>query len=110
MENAIEHGVKPCGHSGCVCVHVVRQVEVVEIRVQDDGVGFEPEAFGRIIDQDVVPENGYGLRNVAERLRLYYGNRCFFGLEKVETGTSILIRIVDQSQKEEENVQNSIGG
>lgn len=108
VENAIEHGIKPAGRPGQVRVCAAYQMGAVEIRVQDDGVGFDPEQFRRIIGQEDVPDEGYGVKNVAERLRLLYGERCLFTLEDREEGTSILIRIVEHSGREEKHVQDFV--
>ena len=101
VENAIYHGIKPTGRAGRVRI-TVRSGEddgVVEIRVIDDGGGFPLEQFQKILQADEPHgEHGYGLRNVAERLRIYYADRCQFLLEPAQTGTTILIRIQDASE------------
>lgn len=104
VENAIEHGIKPTGRPGCVSVNVTGSEDIVEIRIQDNGIGFQNEQFNKIISQNVELENEYGLRNVAERLKLYYNENCQLKLESVEEGTSILIRIANSARKDEKNV------
>lgn len=91
VENAIYHGIKPAGRPGRVTIAVRATPDGAEIRVRDDGVGFDPERFAQIIRSKPGTGPGYGLSNVAERLRLYYGDRCRLELEPSQKGTSILI-------------------
>ena len=51
--------------------------------IEDDGVGMEDVS---------VLENGYGVRNVRERMHLHYGENCDFSAESRKgKGTKITI-------------------
>lgn len=97
VENAVVHGIQPMAQVGCVTVRVT-YAQGVEIRVQDDGIGFPKEQFEKIISGEEWTKQGYGLKNVAERLKLVYGKHCEFLLESVQKGTSILIRITEKKE------------
>ena len=70
VENSIYHGIKPLDGPGYVTVTVKEMGERLIFTVADNGVGFNPEE----------PQTGkrkgkgsVGLKNVDERLKLYYG-------------------------------------
>ena len=70
VENSIYHGIKPLDGPGYVTVTVKEMGERLIFTVADNGVGFNPEK----------PQTGkrkgkgsVGLKNVDERLKLYYG-------------------------------------
>ena len=100
VENAIYHGVKPAGRPGRVRICISEDESALSIRVSDDGVGFDRALFDRIVSEPPEAGRGYGLCNVAQRLKFYYGNRCDFLLEQDEPGTTVLLVIRDESGKE----------
>ncbi|GIO16311.1 hypothetical protein J19TS2_58660 [Cohnella xylanilytica] len=64
VENAIYHGLEPKLGEGTVKLTGRMEEGTAAFAVEDDGVGME----------DVrLTEQGYGMRNVRERLALYYG-------------------------------------
>lgn len=75
VENAVLHGIlKKATRSGFVKIEAERDGEDVRISVTDDGVGMDPEKIGRVLTEPPAESNGhYGLYNVNERVRLYYG-------------------------------------
>lgn len=92
-ENAIYHGIKPLNRKGHIRIAAKQKEDTVYLRVQDDGVGLSREHFLEVLQKGTQSGDGFGLRNVAERLRLYYGERCEFELEESAQGTTILICI-----------------
>jgi two-component system sensor histidine kinase YesM len=78
-ENAIKHGVAAVRGPGSIAISARIENSKLRVAVEDSGPGFPAE-----IRPDVLPEpsrGGYGLRNVRERLRAYYGSaaRLAFG-------------------------------
>lgn len=70
VENSIYHGIKPLDGPGQVTITLQEMEERLIFTVSDNGVGFHPAAAG----SDGAPRLGsIGLRNVDERLKLYYG-------------------------------------
>lgn len=99
VENAIYHGIKPMNHLGKLCLRITQQEQLVEIRVMDDGVGFSKEHFEEILMQNKNEDSSFGLRNIVDRLQLYYGEKCKVILEEKSIGTSILIQIQVTSEE-----------
>ena len=88
VENAIYHGIKIKEGAGYIGIHVERQaneagIQTLRLCVEDDGEGIEPERLSVIckgLSSGHISENsGYGIYNVNERIKLYYGNA--YGLE-----------------------------
>lgn len=85
VENAIEHGIKESDHSGKVSIRGYAQGNRVIFQVTDDGLGI-PEAHLRILQRElqensVLERDGYGIFNVNERIRLYFGAEYGLTLE-----------------------------
>ena len=93
VENAIYHGIKPLDRKGHIRVLVKQKEDIVYLRVQDDGVGLSGERFWEVLQKGAQSGDSFGLRNVADRLHLYYGERCALELEERAQGTTILICI-----------------
>lgn len=64
VENAVYHGLEPKTGEGLIRVTGRKEGGELVFVVEDDGVGMEDVS---------LTELGYGLRNVRERLKLYYG-------------------------------------
>lgn len=62
IENAIKHGLEPKIEGGTVVVRAYVLGAVLHVEVCDDGVGIDPRA-----------DDGVGLANIRERLRLLHG-------------------------------------
>lgn len=79
VENAIYHGIKPKDGLGEITVCVVDEGEQISLTVRDTGVGMsleQVEAMQQDLDMLKRPEikqKGYGLFNVNERVKLFYG-------------------------------------
>jgi len=70
VENAIKHGISAVAGIGTVELRVTATADSLQVEVLDSGPGF-PDGFSL-----AAPDNGHGLRNIAERLRGYYGDRA----------------------------------
>lgn len=69
-ENSIYHGIKPLDGPGLIRIRVQEEEERLVFTVSDNGAGFDSETA----DKGGLPRlGGVGLRNVDERLKLYYG-------------------------------------
>ena len=78
VENAIYHGIKQKRGTGHIWVVARRREDMLVFTVKDDGAGMSPETCERLnrelSDDDALPESGYGIFNVNNRIRLSYGN------------------------------------
>ncbi len=85
VENSIIHGLEQKVGEGSVIISGNRTGEDIELQIFDDGVGFHVEE---------KQASGYGIRNVAERICLIYGEE--YGVKVTSTigeGTTVVIRI-----------------
>jgi sensor histidine kinase YesM len=93
VENAIYHGIKPLGRKGHLQLLVSQTNNILEIKVIDDGIGMSEIKFEEEISKKSTNEGGFGLYNVIERLKFYYGDRCNVLLKERMPGTCITICI-----------------
>lgn len=98
VENAIYHGIKPAGRKGNLKVVISQEKDTILIRVQDDGIGFTEEKFRECVESEHFSE-GFGLKNVRDRLKLYYNDKCELRLEACSQGTSLLLVITTENGK-----------
>jgi two-component system, sensor histidine kinase YesM len=83
IENAIYHGLEPKAGEGTIRLNGKMTENRIFFTVEDDGVGIE--------NMDML-ETGFGLKNVRERLALYYGPSSNFTISsKINEGTRIEI-------------------
>ena len=79
VENAIYHGLKNRDDdAGRLLVEARQQDGMLVLAVTDNGVGIAPERLKEIrsaLEDGVVSQSMYGLRNVSERIRINYGRR-----------------------------------
>ncbi|MBM6383363.1 MAG: sensor histidine kinase [Paenibacillus sp.] len=109
VENSINHGF--AGYSQALCIKIegswTENGEVL-IRISDNGSGMSSEKWTELNslleqaasyrysleNQDDLGENGLGLTNIAERIKLHYGDSYYIKvLSGIENGTTIEIRI-----------------
>jgi two-component system sensor histidine kinase YesM len=94
VENAIKHGLAPLKRKGHIAIKAEVSGEDLLIAIDDDGVGFVvlPDLFRQSGDSKEI--NGYGLKNVYDRIRLEYGDDCGLSVTSAPgQGTKTLIRI-----------------
>ena len=92
IENAIAHGidVKTDGR-GKLTITGKEDGDLIVLTVSDNGVGMNDEKAARILTEE---SKGYGVRNVNERIKLYYGEQYSLQIEsKIGQGTKASIRI-----------------
>ena len=92
IENAIAHGidVKTDGR-GKLTITGKEDGDLIVLTVSDNGVGMSDEQAARILTEE---SKGYGVRNVNERIKLYYGEQYSLQIEsKIGQGTKASIRI-----------------
>ncbi|MGB9991310.1 sensor histidine kinase [Pseudoduganella rhizocola] len=83
IENAIKHGLEPKIEGGRIDIRAAANGNMLQVDVQDDGVGF-----------NLYAGDGVGLNNVRERLKLVYGTRAQLLIETpMEGGCRASIRV-----------------
>ncbi len=105
VENALYHGIKPKGEKGAITLSLKLIAGMVELTVEDDGVGMDQEAITQILDDRYQGDNktSFGLRGTIERLRLFYGINDPVSIESAKNkGTKVIIHV--PVEREGENV------
>jgi two-component system LytT family sensor kinase len=88
VENAIKHGLAPKLEGGEIHLRTRRQDGRLKIDVEDNGLGISPERMAQVYQE------GIGISNVHERLRLLYGEDFRMDIQSQEgQGTQIHIEI-----------------
>ncbi|CAI6044459.1 cache domain-containing sensor histidine kinase [Cohnella sp. JJ-181] len=76
VENAILHGILGSeNREGSITISCERKADRIVLTVMDDGVGVDEEQLGRLRAGARFQSSGsgYGIRNVQERIKVYYG-------------------------------------
>lgn len=89
VENALYHGIKNKRRGGTIVVRGKRlEGNLLQLQIEDNGIGMTQERLEqtRILldsrfDNAVVGETGYGIRNVHQRIQLYYGQQYGLTIE-----------------------------
>lgn len=94
IENAIMHGLDLLVDEGRIDVRVGQDGEDIVFCVQDNGVGMSAEQAASILEQDSQDRTGIGIKNVNDRLQIYFGRQ--YGLRitsELDVGTRVEIRM-----------------
>lgn len=92
VENSIDHGIdlKTNGR-GKLRIEGKHKADEIYLIVSDNGVGMEEELIQTILTKQ---SKGYGIRNVNERITLYYGEQYQMEIESIiGIGTKTIVRI-----------------
>ncbi len=107
IENAIVHGISEMNfRSGLIKINGYLRDKFIHLEVIDNGCGILPKKIEEIYQSfnDKNAHNGVGLKNVYERLKIYYGEKADLLIESeldVETKISILIPVEGALNNEE---------
>lgn len=110
IENAIVHGIEYMVDEGMITVKAYLKDELLVLEVEDNGVGMSPQRLNSLLSElhsrqgsgnegsdgehEVSGGSGVAIRNVHDRIRLYYGAQ--YGLEyesEQEEGTTVRVSI-----------------
>ncbi len=90
VENSIKHGLSPKIDGGKICIRSRVRDGVLAVEVEDDGVGM---GAAQILEQPTgVGGSGIGMANVAERLRVLYGDAAHMTIDS-RNGQGTLVRL-----------------
>ena len=66
----------------------------IVMTVADNGVGMEPEQISAILQKERSDHAGIGIKNVNDRLKIYFGEAYGITIESVpDEGTTVTIRM-----------------
>ena len=110
MENAILHGILPAERTGNVRVLISVEKDMLQILVEDDGVGIEAEYLERFLKGEEIlsGQDGrkhIGISNVRDRICYLYGDEYGMEIKNREGGgTSVLLKLpYIKAEEEKEN-------
>ena len=83
VENAIKHGLEPKLTGGHIAIRAFTIENDLQVEVSDNGMGF-----------DLHADDGIGLSNIRERLKMLYGSKAQLIIETpADGGTQVSIRL-----------------
>ncbi|HHV50826.1 MAG TPA: hypothetical protein GXX54_03880 [Clostridiales bacterium] len=93
VENAIKHGIGPKNGMGHITVRGYKKGEDLIFEVLDDGVGFDENTKSQKAGEN-GGLNGYGVKNVHERIQLEYGQDYGVSIASIPgEGTRVTIKV-----------------
>lgn len=96
VENAIYHGIRNKPGSGTIVIRGMETPDGIVFEVEDDGLGMTEEQLEKIWEapDGEWKNGGIGIRNVNERIRLYFGQAYGISIRsELAEGTCVTIRI-----------------
>lgn len=96
VENAMIHGLEPKPGKGTLMIRGFVEQNKLIFQIQDDGIGMEEAALGALTaslnDRDGTEH--IGLRNVNQRIKLYYGDAYGVSVESLPgRGSSVTLTL-----------------
>ena len=107
VENAIFHGLEPMIGKGAITIRIYLTTKHLRIVIKDNGMGISPENLHKLNEEilkndhvESIDRSKYGiaLKNVNQRIRLYFGREygiSIYSKEKIGTEVIISLPIVD---------------
>ena len=99
IENAIYHGINGLVDEGEIVIRIESQGDDILATVEDNGVGMEKEQIDAIFRRS-DSKSGIGIKNVNDRLKIWFGEAYGITIESVpDKGTRVIVRM-PKKQKE----------
>ena len=95
VENSIYHGLKNKIDRGSIKISAHKDEQYLYLSVSDTGYGIRQEAIDTLFKSfaDGVISNGVGLKNIYQRVMIYYGGNAEMRIEsELDEGTTITIK------------------
>ncbi|KAB8131023.1 sensor histidine kinase [Gracilibacillus oryzae] len=103
IENASIHGIEPLKGKGKINITIQKYENMIKCIVKDNGVGIRDEKYKQIInflEGEGVNGKNIGMRNVSQRLKMYYGQDYQLKINSNATdGTTIILMIPENNDK-----------
>lgn len=104
VENAIIHGQPHEDEDYEISVSGWCEGKDFYIQISDEGVGISTERMEDYLTNGVSNDGGYGIYNVNQRIKLYYGEEYGIRYLPVKKGTTVLLHL--SRDLEDDNVSN----
>jgi two-component system sensor histidine kinase YesM len=103
VENSILHGFKDVTSGGEIHIRVSRDMnQMMHLVIEDNGKGMDTAKTRTGMSQAGDSKKGYALRNIMNRLQLYYGNGASMELSNQQSGGSRIELGIPQQEGEQE--------
>jgi len=106
VENAIYHSMDYMDGDGLITINVFIDGEDLFMTVEDNGLGMTPDIVERLLTKESTPSargSGIGLKNVDERIKLYFGRKYGVKIEsEPDEGTIITLHMPAVPYEEED--------
>jgi two-component system sensor histidine kinase YesM len=101
VENAILHGLKKMS-GGVITIKGKQQDDDLIFEVSDNGCGMDAETIEKVLKtQFKKSRGGYGIKNLIQRIQLYYGDSYGININsKSHKGTTLSIKIKSFTSEE----------
>ncbi len=98
VENAFLHGIlETKTQKGSIDILGCIIDNTLCFKIIDNGIGMTPEQIDQLLNaelQHINSSHGYGIKNVIERMRLYYGENYSLSYESVPgKGTTVILQV-----------------
>lgn len=110
VENSLYHGIKYKRAKGYIHINGEKEGNLIHLTVRDNGVGMDEEELAQLREEISRPcketEKGFGLANVNERIRMYFGTEYGMTIQSQKgVGTIVeltipAIRVEDKQNQE----------
>ncbi len=92
IENAIYHGINGLVDDGKITITVKSQENNIIMTVEDNGNGMTDEQIETILNKDRSDKSGIGIKNVDDRLKIYFGTEYGITIHsELDEGTRVII-------------------
>lgn len=100
VENALLHGIAAMEGRGMIQIIGTEKGEDIQFEIIDNGVGMDEDRIKEIFEPDFEGSKGYGVKNVNQRIKLYFGEE--YGVRMFSSkgaGTRVVITIPKRQGK-----------
>ena len=92
IENAIYHGINGLVDGGKITISVKSDGDNIIMTVEDNGNGMTDEQIETIMNKDRSDKTGIGIKNVNDRLKIYFGTEYGITIQsELDEGTKVII-------------------
>jgi two-component system sensor histidine kinase YesM len=104
IENSINHGMKNYPDDGNITILIKTDEKNIIYQVKDNGYGMSKEKVKELYDnlENYTSNQGIGIKNTYQRLKLYYLGEAKFIIESdIDNGTTVTITVPKEVSNEE---------
>ena len=103
VENALHHGLR--GLPGEAVIHITGRIipemengsKMFEFKVIDNGFGMDEGTIQKLISMEYVsPHGGFGIKNLLQKMRLFYGEDANLTIESAVNEGSVITLLVKE--------------